>query len=191
MRRIIAHVNTTLDGYMEGPKGEGDLGWLMPYVPESVPDAQAMLVDEIDTILLGRRTYEGFASYWPFEEGEFADAMNNPLKLVFASPASLTETPWGDFGNAELVDRDVEGRVRELKAGAGKDMVISASGGLASSFLNLGLVDELRIGVCPVVLGKGLQYFRGIDEQVTLERTEAKPYPSGATLMTYNVKSQH
>jgi dihydrofolate reductase len=191
MRRIIASVNMTLDGYMEGPKGEGDLGWLMPFVPEQVPDNQAMLLDEIDTILLGSKTYRGFAGYWPFEEGEFADAMNKPPKLVFGSPGSLTETPWGEFGNAELVDADVEAKVRELKAGEGKDMVILASGGLMSSFLNAGLVDELRIGVCPVVLGDGTPYFRGIDKQVTLELAEAKPYPAGATLMTYNVTSQN
>jgi dihydrofolate reductase len=188
MRRIIASVTTTLDGYMEGPNGEGDLGWLMPFVPESVPDNQAMLANEIDTILLGRRTYEGFAGYWPAEEGEFADVMNNPPKLVFASKGSLTETPWGDYGNAELVDEDVEARVRELKAGEGKDMVILASGGLASSFLNLGLVDELRINIVPVVLGEGKPYFRGVDKQVSLELVEAKPYPAGATGMTYRVK---
>jgi dihydrofolate reductase len=189
MRRIIASVNTTLDGYMEGPNGEGDLGWLMPHVPEAVPDSQQMLAKEIDTILLGRLTYQGLSQYWPFEEGEFADVMNNPPKIVFGSPGSLNEVTWGKYDNASLVDEDVEAKVRELKETDGKDMALVASGGLASSFLNLGLVDELRIVVCPVVLGEGKPYFRGIGKQVALELVEAKPYPGGATSMTYRVAS--
>lgn len=74
MREIITWVGTTLDGYMEGLNGEGDLGWLMPYVEESLPDNTEMLKTEIDTILLGRVTYQGFSQYWPFQEGEFADS---------------------------------------------------------------------------------------------------------------------
>src|SRR5512133_2825710 len=78
MRRIIASVNTTLDGYMEGPNGEGDLGWLMPFVPDGIPDNARLLGEETDAILLGRGTYHGFAGFWPTQEGEFADLMNLP-----------------------------------------------------------------------------------------------------------------
>src|SRR5262245_40092612 len=155
MRRIIASVNTSLDGCMEGPRGEGDLDWLMPFVPEGIPAVQRLLAEEIDTILLDRVTYRGFAGYWPEQADEFADLMHRHPQRRFASPGSLDATPWGDYGNARLIDTDVEQRVRALKAEPGKDMVILASGGLASSFLGLGLVDELRIAVVPVVLGAG------------------------------------
>ena len=180
MRRIIASVNTTLDGFMEGPKGEGDLDWLMLFVPDGLADQSHMLAEEIDTILLGRVTYQGFTQYWPEQEGEFADLMNNPAKLVFASPGSLEEVvTWGKYDNARLIDRDVEEKVRDLKARDGKDMVILASGGLASSFLNLGLLDELRVGVVPVVLGAGKRYLRDITDRVELELSSSKSYPKG------------
>lgn len=187
MRRIIASVHTTLDGYMEGPGGEGDLGWLMPFVPDGIPDNARLLGEETDAILLGRGTYQGFAGFWPAQEGEFADLMNLPPKYVFASEGALREAPWGSYGNAHVIDRDVEARVRAMKAEDGKDMVILASGGLVSSFLGLGLVDELRIAVCPVVLGAGKRYLRGVDGLVQLELVESKPYPSGSVLLTHRV----
>jgi dihydrofolate reductase len=189
MRRIIASVNTTLDGYMEGPNGEGDLGWLMPFVPDGIADNARLLGEETDAILLGRGTYQGFSGFWPTQEGEFADLMNLPPKYVFAGEGALQETPWGSYGNAHLVDRDVEARVRAMKAEDGGDMAILASGGLVSSFLGLGLVDELRIAVCPVVLGAGKRYLRGVDRLVELELAGSKPYPSGSVLLTYRVLS--
>jgi dihydrofolate reductase len=187
MRRIIASASTTLDGYMEGPNGEGDLGWLMPFVPGSLADNARLLGEETDAILLGRGTYHGFAGFWPTQEGEFADLMNLPPKYVFASEGALTETPWGSFENAHLIDRDVEGRVRAMKAEDGRDMVILASGGLVSSLLGLGLVDELRIVVCPVVLGAGKPYLRGVGRILQLELAGSKPYPNGAVALTYRV----
>jgi len=189
MRRIIASVNTTLDGFMEGPNGEGDLDWLMPFVEDGLADNSHMLKTETDTILLGRVTYQGFTQYWPDQEGDFADLMNKPPKLVFASPGALKEVTWGKYDNAQLIDQNVEERVRELKAKDGKDMVILASGGLVSSFLGLGLVDELRIGVVPVVLGAGKRFLRDITDRVLLELSSAKSYPKGAILLTYRVPS--
>jgi dihydrofolate reductase len=80
-------------------------------------------------------------------------------------------------------------RARAMKAEDGRDMVILASGGLVSSFLGLGLVDELRIAVCPVVLGAGKRYLRGLDRMVELELVDSKPYPSGSVLLTHHVTS--
>jgi dihydrofolate reductase len=184
MRRIVATANTTIDGFMEGPGGEGDLGWLMPFVEDGLAD-NAQLLGGTDTILLGRLTYQGFSQYWPEQEDEFAALMNTPRKLVFAGPGSLSEVGWGKYDNAELVEQDVEQRVRELRAQDGKDLVILASGGLVSSLLPLGLVDELQIVVCPVLLGAGKRYLRGIDGQVGLELADAKPYPKGSVRLTY------
>jgi dihydrofolate reductase len=185
MRKIITWVATTLDGYMEGPDGEGDLGWLVPYVAESIPDNSRLLGEEIDTILLGRITYQGFSQYWPFEKNDFADLMNTPPKLVFSSPGALEKVSWGTYDNATVVDHDVEETLRELKAKDGKDLVILASGGLVSSLLGTGLIDELRIVVCPVVLGAGKTYFRDIKEQVGLELVGVKTFPAGSALLTY------
>jgi dihydrofolate reductase len=114
MRRIIASVVLTLDGYMEGPGGEGDLEWSTPFVEDILAE---VLHTETDAILLGRVTYQGFSTYWPFEQGELADLMNTPPKYVFASAGTLDETPWGKYANAYAIDQDVEARVRAEGAG--------------------------------------------------------------------------
>lgn len=189
MRRIIATVNTSIDGYMEGPNGEGDLGWMMPFIEDGLADNAHLLASEIDTILLGRLTYRGFSQFWPAQEDEFAGLMNHPPKLVFASPGSLTEVSWGKYGNARLVDRNVEQTLRDLKARDGKDLVILASGGLVSSLLALGLVDELQIVVVPAVLGRGKPYLRGITDPLGLELADLKRYPKGSVRLTYRAAS--
>ena len=184
MRRIIATVNTSIDGYMEGPAGEGDLAWMMRFVEEGLADNAALLSD-LDAILLGRQTHHGFSQFWPFQQGEFADLMNRPPKYVFAGEGSLSEAAWGDYYNAKLVERNVEQTVRELKAEDGKALVVLASGGLASSLLGLGLIDELQHVVVPVVFGSGKPYFRGVVGPVGLELSEVKPYPGGSVRLTY------
>jgi dihydrofolate reductase len=186
IRRIIASVVLTLDGYMEGPSGEGDLEWSMPFVEDILADAVDVLGTETDAILLGRITYQGFSEYWPFEQGELADLMNTPPKYVFTSPGTLGETPWGSYANAYVIDRDVEARVRELKRHDGKDMVILASGSLVSSFLGLGLVDEIRLLVVPVALGAGKPYLRGITSPIGFELADVKRYPKGSVRLTYH-----
>ena len=115
--------------------------------------------------------------------------MNTPPKLVFASAGSLEGASWGAYDNARLVEHDVEETLRELKDGAGKDMVILASGGLVSSLLGSGLIDELRVTVCPVVLGGGKPYLRHVAGPVGLELVDAKRYPRGSVRMTYHVRT--
>jgi len=190
VRRIITWAAISLDGYMEGPAGEGDLGWLMPYVEDSLPDNSAMLAAEIDTILLGRVTYEGFSRYWPYREGEFADLMNAPPKLVFTRRGAVGDISWGPYDNARLVERDPEEMLRSLKKEDGRDLVVLASGGLVSSLLGSGLVDELRLIVCPVVVGGGKPYFRNIAGPVGLELVDVKGYPRGSARLTYRPASR-
>src|SRR5664279_1283357 len=111
--------------------------------------------------------------------------MNKPPKLVFSGHGALDKATWGSYDNAAVVDHDVEETLRDLKTKDGKAMVILASGGLVSSLLGTGLIDELRIVVCPVVLGAGKTYFREVKDQVGLELVDVKPFPAGSVLMTY------
>jgi dihydrofolate reductase len=186
MRKIIAWVATTLDGYMEGSGGEGDLGWLMPFVEESLADNTALL-QETDTILLGRQTYHGFSQYWPSQDGPFADLMNTPTKIVVAHPGSLERVEWGGYDNVRLIDHDVPRQTGELKNADGRDIVILASGGLVSSLLATGLIDELRVVVCPVALGAGKTYLRNLASQIDLKLTGVQQYANGSVLLTYEV----
>lgn len=189
MRRIISSVVVTLDGFMEGPNGAGDIEWSGPYVDDIAADAIRLLSAANGGILLGRVTYEGFRTYWPFETGELADLMNTPPKYVVGSPGSMAETPWGELGNAQPIDRDVEARVRALKEQDGNDLVILASGGLASSLLDLGLVDEVQLLVVPLVLGNGKPYLHGISHPVALQLIDTNRYPLGSINLTYRAAS--
>jgi dihydrofolate reductase len=186
VRRLIASVQTTLDGRFEGANGVGDLDWLMPHVEDSLADNQAML-EAVDTIVLGRITYEGFSQFWPLQTGPFADLMNRPTKLVLSRGGTLDAVSWGAYDNARLVDRDAEAHIRELKAQEGRDMVITASGTLIASFLGQGLIDELRLIVVPVVLGAGKRLFDGVAGRVPLELRETARYPKGSIRLVYDV----
>jgi dihydrofolate reductase len=186
MRRIISSVVVTLDGFLEGPGGAGDIEWSGPYVDDIDADAIDLLHVASGGILLGRITYEGFRTYWPFQQGELADLINTPPKYVFGSPGTIDETPWGDHADARPIDNDVETRVRALKADDGEDLVILASGGLASSFLDLGLVDEIQLLVVPLILGSGKPYLQGISAPIGFELVDMKRYPKGSVRLTYH-----
>jgi dihydrofolate reductase len=186
MRRIVTSAVITLDGYFEGPGGAGDLDWSAPYVEDILADAVNLLGDGTDAILLGRITYEGFSTYWPFEHGELADLMNTPPKYVFASTGALDETPWGEYSNAQLIDRDVEPRLREMKQRGGGNLVVLASGGLAASLLAFGLVDEVQLLVVPVALGAGKPYLHALSKPVGFELKDVTRYPLGSVRLTYS-----
>jgi dihydrofolate reductase len=186
MRKVIVSINTTADGYVSGPAGDEDnLEWATPNIDGATPDVQD-LIDDVDTILLGRATYQGFAGYWPTQTGELADRLNTTPKIVF-SRGGLTEVPWGDFGNARLIDRDVEAEVARLKEQPGKDMVTFGSPNLVQSFTAAGLVDQFRLIVHPVFLGSGIRLFGELDKARPLRLVEAKPYPAGAVSTIYDV----
>src|SRR6266566_9222043 len=151
VRKLISSVHTSLDGYIEG-RG-GSLDWLTADMDEAAVADDAELLRSVDTILLGRVTYDGFSQFWPSQTGDFADLMNHPSKIVFSRSGEAGPLAWDDFDNAELVVGDPMATVQDLKAAEGDDMVLLASAGLVQSFSALGLIDEYRIYVYPVVLG--------------------------------------
>lgn len=188
MRRIVTSAVVTLDGFMEGPGGAGDLEWSMPFEHDLDAYAVGLLSAGVDAILLGRVTYEGFSGYWPFERGGLADLMNTLQKYVVTSPGSLADAPWGAYADAHSIDRDVEARLRDLKGQDGADMVVLASGGLASSLLNLGLVDEIQLMVVPVVLGAGKPYLGGVTGPLRFELADLRRYPEGSVRLAYRAR---
>ena len=187
MRKIIVGVHMTLDGRMSGPEGDEDniVSWGLPGITDSTADFQSYF-EAIDTILLGRVTYQGLSQYWPTATGEFADYMNNITKIVF-SRGGLDKVEWGAFENISLIHENVEAEVKRLKEQAGKDMIIFASSKLVQSFTNAGLIDEYRIVVHPVFLGSGKRLFDHIETRHDLKLKSVTPYQSGAVLLTYQV----
>jgi len=190
MGKLIASVSLTLDGILSGPKGDEEnmISWAMPGVQDTMMDVLG-LFQKADAILLGHHTYEGFASVWPTQEGDWADAMNKTKKYVVAGKGKLKEVQWGNYADTvEVIDDDVEKRIQELKRELKRDILLSASSKLVQSLLNAGLIDEFHIIVHPVILGSGNRYLDNIESRHDLKLMYTKFYEkSGCMLFHYEV----
>ena len=187
MRKIFAFIMTTLDGYYEGPNQEFDF-WV---VDEEFEEFSVEQLDEVDALLFGRVTYEGMAAYWPTPAAERDDPrvtakMNGLSKIVVSR--TLEKAEWA---NTRLIKEDVGQALRELKQQPGKDIAIFGSSDLTVSLLEMGLVDEVRIMVNPVVLGAGKSVFRTAGERISLKLMKSRPFDSGNVLLYYQPASRH
>jgi dihydrofolate reductase len=181
MRQILAFIVVTVDGYYEGPNGEFD--W--PVVDEEFNQFGLQQLDEVDTLLFGRRTYELMASYWPTpaaaeDDPRVAAKMNGLPKLVVSR--TLQKAEWAD---TRIISDDVAGELAKLKQQPGKDIAIFGSSDLTVNLLRLGLVDQLRLMVSPVVLGDGKSLFRTADERIGLRLSATRAFRSGNVLLSY------
>ena len=191
MRRVILQEFVSVDGLAAGPGG--DVG----FVPaanqgdRSFGDRQMDFIDSVDTMLLGRVTYEMFAQHWPRatsgEDAAYAGKLNALGKVVFSK--TLDRAPWGDFDDARIVSSDAADEVRKLKEQPGKDMVVWGSLSLAQALTRAGVVDETQLIVCPVVLGSGRSLFGdGVVDHADLELTATRSFDRGSVLLAYRRK---
>jgi dihydrofolate reductase len=174
--RIIVSTFVSLDGVMESPES-----WSLQYQDqENAQDALALLLG-CEALLLGRRTYDGFAEAWPGRQDPmgFADKLNRMPKFVAST--TLTEPSWA---NTTLLTREVAGQVRELKARLSGDLLIYGSGVLTRHLMQQGLIDEYRLLLCPVVVGEGERLFQGPEQQVELMLSDVTRYPGGMARLT-------
>jgi len=183
MRNIFMFMMVTLDGFFEGPNHEID--W--HNVDEEFNEFAINQLHELDTLLFGRATYEGMASFWPTpfaKENDpiVADLMNTTTKIVFST--TLAQAEWE---NSRLVKDHVAEEISQLKQQPGKDIAIFGSSDLAVSLMRMGLLDELRIMVNPVVLGSGKMLFAGMNEKANLKLLGTKVFRSGNVLLRYQV----
>ncbi|MCM3237972.1 dihydrofolate reductase family protein [Heyndrickxia oleronia] len=190
MGKIIANVSSTMDGIYTGPKGDEDnmVSWAMPGIIDSTDDGLT-LFQKADAILMGRVTYEGFAGHWPFQEGEWADAMNKTQKFVATNNSDFTDVHWGNYDDTiTLLNSDVMSKIRELKREFKGNIIVPASSGLVQSLIHAGLLDELRIIIHPVISGSGKRYFDNIDTRHDMKVIKNKLYEtSGSMLMWYEI----
>ena len=183
MRRVILSNLVSLDGYMAGP-GD-DIAWFSS-LPDSEFEAYAVdTLGSIDTILFGRVTYELMAGYWPTakpdaDDPRIIEAMNKLPKIVFSRTLKLVS-----WNNTRLVKGDIAQEVARLKGQPGKDMVIYGSGSLVSALAPVGMIDEYRIFVAPVVLGSGKALFRDIAKRVPLKLLDTRKFAAGLILLRY------
>jgi dihydrofolate reductase len=189
MRKIIVSVNVTLDGYMAGPKCE--LDWHFNTWTDEMAQSITEQLSKADTILLGRVTYTGMAKHWtstpvglltPREDLDFADMLNHYPKIVFSK--TLTTVTWN---NSKILKGNIAKEVIKLKHQAGKDMIIYGSGQLVASLTKLGLIDEYRIWVHPVVLGDGKPLFKEVQQKLNLSLYKTQSFSSGVVILFYKV----
>jgi dihydrofolate reductase len=180
MRKLFWQMNVTLDGLMEGPRHELDYTAQFPD-PDFDRYASEML-QSIDGVLLGRRTYELFAGYWPTATGPDADRLNELPKTVFSR--TLKSLQWN---NSRLVSDNVVQEVERLKRESGKELALFGSADLGSTLVRLGLIDEIRLLVSPVLLGKGTPMFQEIGRIVDLKLTRASTWSSGIVVLYYEL----
>ncbi len=174
----------TLDGFFEGP--DHSIEW--HNVDEEFNEFAIKQLHEVDTLLFGRVTYEGMASFWPTpfaQENDpiVAGLMNSTPKIVVST--TLEQAEWE---NSRLVNTNVAEEITKLKQQPGKDIAVFGSSDLAVSLLQMGLLDELRIMVNPVVLGSGKRLFAGMNEKCNLKLLETRAFNSGNVLLRYQVQ---
>ena len=187
MRKVILQEFVSLDSLAAGPNDSTD------FVPASTQgdtgfgQEQLKLMNTVDTILLGRVTYQLFADYWPQvtkgKEKVFADKLNSIPKIVFSK--TLDRAPWGDWEEAKVVKNSAVTEVAKLKQQTGKNLIIWGSISVAQSLIKEGLIDEFRLVMCPVVLGSGRSLFADKVGSLGLKLLETKSFKRGAVQLKY------
>ncbi|GAA3543493.1 dihydrofolate reductase family protein [Nonomuraea rosea] len=187
MRKVIYSMLISLDGYVEAPGA--DISWSEP--DEEVHAFINDMARDISGALYGRRLYENMSAYWPTADArpdapaievDFARIWRAMPKYVFS--ATLDKVDW----NSTLVTGDVETEVRALKAQEGGLLEVGGAT-LAHSLLRLGLIDELRIFIHPLLLGRGKPFFPELDAWVRTRLIETRAFPSGIVYLRYGVES--
>lgn len=186
MRKVIMQLELTLDGFYAGPNEEFDWFTL---------DAEAWKLrndyfhSKIDTVLLGRKNYQGFFGYWPAvatnpaaseTDLSFSRWLDEVPKVVFSK--TLEKADWQ---NSRLVKDDLEGEVSRLKEQPGKDMLILGSASVAQACMQHNLLDEYWLTIHPVALGNGLSLFK---DRISLKLLNSKVFSSGQIFLHYRMQ---
>ena len=195
MRRIMMFNHVTADGYFAG--SDGNLNWVVP--DEEIDQAAVQRMPTIDTIVLGRRTYELFESYWPHALNDSETAadphdssrrsstlrdmavwINEAKKLVFSR--TLKKVGWK---NTRILPEIDPPAIQGMKREQGRDMIVFGSGSVVSELTKHGLIDEYQFVINPVMLGRGKPLMEGMSNRTKLKLRESRQYPSGNVVLRY------
>ncbi len=182
MRKIVVSTFVSLDGIMEDPGGSESYvhgGWTIPYWNDQTAQFKASEMVAADGLLLGRVTYEAFATAWEHSTAEGADHMNGLAKHV--ASRTLEQVTWT---NSHLLHGDLIEAVTALKGRPGKNILVYGSASLVNALTAVGLIDEFRLLVYPVILGTGKRLFQeGGDHKLKL--VESQAFSTGVQSLVY------
>jgi dihydrofolate reductase len=187
--KLAAMIFVTLDGVYQGPGGADEDtrggfargGWMALHSDDEEGAFIRSVYERADALLLGRRTYDIWAPYWPLH-------YDNPMgRLINALPRHVPSTTLRDpaWPNTHVIAGDVESAVRALKTAPGRELQVHGSGVLLRWLLERGLVDELNVLTHPVILGDGLRLFPERGPLLDLTLVESRSTPAGVTIQTY------
>ena len=195
MRKVVLSMLVSLDGLTARP--DGNLDWFLN--DEEFESYSRDMLRNVGAMLVGRVTYRMFSEFWPHVgtdraqappgdafaskdgEREMGELMNSIPKIVFSR--TLTEAPWGP---STIIRENIAERVGELKRAPGKDLFLFAGATLARSFMQLDLIDEYRLLIHPILLGRGLALFGNQEPERALVRTHVKAFCSGIVAVHYD-----
>lgn len=195
MRKIIVSVHSTFNGVVTGPKNDETnfMTWAQVGI-EDINESFHEIFETVDTIMLGRGTYEDLSTKWPFVRDwpgvddaslHLGDLINNTPKVVVAGH-KIDGLKWGDFeAPTQLVGDDIQEQIRALKKQEGGDILTFGSPLLVQSLTNADLIDEYRILVHPVIVGQGRRLFDNIEGRKDLRLKSTKTFEHGAILIQY------
>jgi dihydrofolate reductase len=184
MGKIVMSDNVSLDGVIQDPAGDEGFtrgGWVGRIA--ALPEVAKVALDEAlgtEALLLGRRSYEWFATRWPSRSGELADRLNSLPKYVVSS--TLAEPDWN---NTTVLKGDVVNAVSKLKQELDGEINVPASFQLARTLIEHDLVDELRLKIFPIVLGAGERLFGELGDKKTFRLTDSRTVGDGVAILTY------
>lgn len=178
-RRIVLDLAVSLDGFIEGPNGEVD--WCIMDPDMGFTD----FLNSIDTILYGRKSYNLWGQYVPGNEisdteKEIWKSVHSKKKYVFSKTLTKTDD------KAILIKDNLQDEVDKIKKESGKDIWLYGGASLVTTFINLGLIDEYRLSVHPVVLGAGKPLFTDMNQRIELNLVNIKKFASGVVQLCYH-----
>jgi dihydrofolate reductase len=196
MRKLIMKMSISVDGFVSGANGEND--WIFKTGDEKSLAWSVGSAWQAGLIIMGRKSFEGMAPYWPTATGPFAAPMNEIPKALFTkkgfkgidpgntataelSPAAAT---WAE---ARVFDRDLAEVIGELKAEPGKPIVAIGGAGFMRSLIATGLIDEYLLAIHPVALGSGLPIFTDLGIPLYLKLVDVKNFPGGVVVHHYSI----
>ena len=187
-RKIMACLAVTLDGYIAGPKGEMD--WLVRDESVDFGDILMDILEDIDAIFYGRISYELWGEYRPgpaasLKLQEAYKLLHSKKKYVFSKTITI---PGSD---AIFIHSDIKATVSDILRQPGKNIWLYGGGKIVSELINLDLVDNYRLAVHPVIIGKGIPLFTGIERRSQLQLNEVKHSPAGVMMVNYNARKSN
>ena len=177
MAKLIMWNLVTLDGFIEG--ANRDISWHLDVWGEELERLSIEQLKSAGGLMFGRVTYELMANHWPSATGEVADFMNALPKYVFSR--RLTKSDWN---NTQVFNVELSSTVARLKRESSKDIFLFGSADLAASLIPHGLIDEFRIAVNPLILGRGTPLFKQ-GERVKLKLLDSKAHSTGIVILRY------